>query len=226
MADGASNSGLMNIGPTTRRQGVTAAIKQAIVIGDLKPGQKLTEASLSTSLGVSRPTVREALNQLNQEGLLVQEPYRGLRVTALDAEAIADIAEARLAIDLQAVRAIIADDSHVRLHSLEQAWSAYELTAFSDDPVVLHEAHVEFHRKMWVASENYLFKRLWPVTEAHLTIALAQDQSARPDPHRAHHTHLRIMEAVRNGDIAAAHDALYAHTIESAQALVDSDSED
>src|SRR5690242_612850 len=106
---------LLPVASTTRRDGVIAEIKRGIVLGTLQPGEKLTEAQLSSSLSVSRPTVREALNQLAQEGLIVQEPYRGLRVASLDAKALVDIAEARVAIDMQAMTAILADASGRRL---------------------------------------------------------------------------------------------------------------
>lgn len=216
-----SRNGLLNVGSTTRREGVMVEIKRGIVRGQLQPGQKLTEAALSESLGVSRPTVREALNQLCQEGLLVQEPYRGLRVASMDSQAIIDIAEARVAIDLQAIKAILDDESAVRMAAVEEAWSQFEVLAFAEDPVVQHDAHVNFHRRLWAASENYLLNKLWPVTEAHLTIALAQDQSTRLDPQRAYDIHLRIVEAIRTRDMRKIRNALEAHTIESAYELVE-----
>ena len=86
--DAASVPGLMPAESVTRRDAVITQIKRGIVLGSIKPGQKLTESYLSTALGVSRPTVREALNQVAQEGLLVQEPYRGLRVADLDAATV------------------------------------------------------------------------------------------------------------------------------------------
>ncbi|KHL05545.1 GntR family transcriptional regulator, partial [Sinomonas humi] len=68
-----------SVGPVagiTRRDGAIQEIRRAIVRGGLLPGEKVTEVGLATQLGVSRPTLREALNQLAREGLLVQEPFR------------------------------------------------------------------------------------------------------------------------------------------------------
>jgi len=70
-------------------------IRRAVILGTLKPGEKLTENRLATVLNVSRPTMREALTQLAQEGLLIQEPYRGLRVSDLDPGRIGDAARAQ-----------------------------------------------------------------------------------------------------------------------------------
>ena len=162
----------------TRRDAVINEIKRSIVLGTLKPGEKLTESYLSTALGVSRPTVREALNQVAQEGLLIQEPYRGLRVADLDIATVLDMAEVRLALDMQAVEAILADSTGRRMQKLMAAWADYERDAFAGDDLVRHDSHLAFHRGIWAASENSFLMRLWPVTEAHITIVLAQDQAA------------------------------------------------
>ena len=215
-----SASALLPVASTTRRDGVIAEIKRAIVLGALQPGEKLTEAQLSSSLSVSRPTVREALNQLAQEGLLVQEPYRGLRVASLDAKALLDIAEARVAIDMQAMTAILADGSGRRLEMVMDSWREYARLAFDPDPLVQHDAHLRFHRSIWAASENYLLLKLWPVTEAHITIALAQDQFTRSDPQRAFEVHERLVDAIRTRNLDKIRAAFVAHTIDSAEELV------
>lgn len=69
-----------------------------------------------------------------QEGLLVQEPYRGLRVADLDAATLLDIADVRVALDMQAVSAILADATGRRRRRLMAAWSDYERDAFASDP--------------------------------------------------------------------------------------------
>jgi DNA-binding GntR family transcriptional regulator len=211
---------LMPAASVSRRDAVIAQIKRGIVLGSITPGEKLTEAFLSTALGVSRPTVREALNQVAQEGLLIQEPYRGLRVADLEPQAVLDIADVRMALDMQAVSAILADSTGRRMKALMAAWSAYERDAFASDPLVQHEAHIAFHRGIWAAADNIFLMRLWPVTEAHMTIALAHDQAARHDPQRAHDVHLALIEAIQTRDMDKIRAAFVAHTVDSARELV------
>jgi DNA-binding GntR family transcriptional regulator len=211
---------LLPVASTTRREGVIDQIKRAVVLGALRPGEKLTESQLSASLAVSRPTVREALNQLAQEGLLVQEPYRGLRVARLDAKSILDVAHARLAFDLEAVAAILADPSGRRMRMVMQCWREFEQSALDTDPLVQHEAHLRFHRGIWAASENYLLLKMWPMVEAHITIALAQDQVTRSDANRAYSFHARLIEAIESCDVEKIRVAFVAHTIDSAEELV------
>ncbi len=212
--------GLSPVASISRRDGVMNEIRRAIVVGSLKPGDKLTEVELSALLKVSRPTIREALNQLAQEGLLTQEPYRGLRVATLDATAIMDIAKTRTALDMLAATAILEDTSGRRMRQVEESWQQFDRVAFDPDPVAQHEAHIAFHRNIWVASENSLLLRLWPVTEAHLTIALAQDQATRANPARAHEVHERLVKAMRTGDLSIVEAAFISHTIDSAWELI------
>lgn len=207
-------------GATTRREGVVAEIRRAIVTGDLRPGDRLPEVRLAARFEVSRPTLREACNALVQDGLLVQEPYRGLRVATLDAAAIRDIATTRVALDLIAVQAILADRERMRL--VESAWETYRELARDPDPLVRHDAHVALHRGLWAASENTMLLRLWPVTEALSTIVLAQDQAAHDDdPDRALDIHGTLVRAILSGDLPAIEAELARHTVDSADELID-----
>ena len=79
------------ISAVSRKDAVGIELRRALVLGHLKPGGKLTQTQLATDLGVSRPTLREALNQLAGEGLIVQEPYRGLRVADITVQQVRDI---------------------------------------------------------------------------------------------------------------------------------------
>jgi DNA-binding GntR family transcriptional regulator len=220
-AMGGSPPGLAPIASISRRDGVMTGIRRAIVLGTLKPGEKLTENRLSAALKVSRPTMREALAQLAQEGLLVQEPYRGLRVADLDAGAIMDIARTRVGLDMLAVEGILDDPSGQRLARVQAAWEVYERLPFDVDPIEAHESHIAFHRAIWEASENTLLIRLWPMIEAHITIVLAQDQATRDDPRRAHDVHKLVVDAILSRDLERVHRALIVHTVDSAKELIE-----
>ena len=198
-----------------------AEIRRAVVMGALKPGEKLTENRLSAALNVSRPTIREALTPLAQEGLLVQEPYRGLRVADLDAGAIMDIAQTRVALDMLAVQGILDDSSGRRLAKVKAAWEEFERLPFDADPFEAHQSHIAFHRAIWAASENTLLIRMWPVTEAHITIVLAQDQVTWADPQRAHDVHKMLVDAILSRDLEQVHQALIVHTMDSAKELIE-----
>jgi DNA-binding GntR family transcriptional regulator len=196
-----------------------SSIRRAVVVGELKPGEKLTEVPLAAALDVSRATLREALNLLVQDGLLVQEPYRGFRVASLGPDDLRDIAQTRAPLDLIAVRGILADQTGVRRRLLQDAWSTYDSLALDPDPLVQHEAHIAFHHGLWAASQNTMLLRLWPVTEALTTLMIAQDQATHPDPGRSYLAHRRLVDAILRGELAEIEQLLQEHIVDSAEEL-------
>lgn len=204
---------------TERRQRVVDEIKRRIVVGEIRPGERIIEAELTSSLDVSRPTAREALNQMARDGFLIQEAYRGLRVADIQSDSLLDIARVRVALDTEAISEILADKTGRRMDVLEDAWRTFERATAESDPLALHEAHVCFHRGIWEAADNYLLMRIWPVMEAQMTIVLAYDQFTRTNPARAHAIHAALMRAIRTGDPAQIRTALDVHTMDSAQEL-------
>ena len=197
----------------TRREEAADAIRRAIISGDLQPGQRLREVALAAELGVSRPTLREALRTLVQEGLCEQEPHRGFAVASLDAEAIRDLTDTRLVLDRMAIDGIWASPDG--MDQVEQAWSAY---ADADpDAVSQHLAHLALHRALWQASGNSMLLRMWPVAESMSTLVLAQDQAVRRDPERALAVHAALIDAIRSRDPQALDAAMAEHTRRSAE---------
>ena len=219
-ADEPARPTLTPVASVSRREAVVTQIRRGIVVGALRSGDKLTELALAADLQVSRATVREALGQLAREGLVVSEPYRGLRVADLDVAALRDLARTRVALDALAAGAILADGTGRRLRTVQRAWSAFEATAFDADPVVRHDGHLAFHRAIWGAAENVVLDQLWPVISAHMTIALAQDQAARHDPERSHRLHRALVDALRSGDEVRVAATFRDHTITSADELI------
>lgn len=212
----------MTVEPTTevpgglgRRESAIEAIRRAIILGELRPGQKLREVALAAEIGVSRPTLREALQYLAQEGLCTQERNRGFSVAELDAGAVRDLAETRWVLDRMAMGCIGQDAD--RLAAVDAAWEEYAGQARQADPLTRHTAHVQFHRALWEASGQSTLLRLWPVLESLSTLVLAQDQALRADTDRAVATHRQMVQALHSGDPERMDAALAEHTRRSAE---------
>lgn len=75
----------------TLRNQIYQDIKDAIIQGKLKPGQRLRETDLSEEMGVSRGPIREAILLLEREGLLVTQPHRETTVTTVDKDEVLDL---------------------------------------------------------------------------------------------------------------------------------------
>lgn len=94
---------------------VVSLLRAQIVSGDLPPGTQLREVALAAAIGVSRPTLREAMQALKQEGLVRHEPHRGMFVAALGLEEIDDIYQVRRVIEGSAAAACArADEEGLR----------------------------------------------------------------------------------------------------------------
>src|SRR5919107_4740114 len=87
---------------STRREEVSARIRRALLTGELRPGQRIKEVRLAEALGVSRPTLRESLQQLIHEGALIQVPYKGIHVAQPTLEELRDVSEVRMPLETMA----------------------------------------------------------------------------------------------------------------------------
>jgi DNA-binding transcriptional regulator YhcF (GntR family) len=81
------------------REVIFNSIREAIILGELKPGERLMEVQLAEKLGVSRTPIREAIRKLELEGLVVMIPRKGAYVADLTKKDIIDVLEVRAALD-------------------------------------------------------------------------------------------------------------------------------
>lgn len=92
------------MGKTGRLDDAYAAVKEMILTGQVKPGNKVSDQDLATELGVSRTPVRHALSRLHQEGFLDNVKGKGYHVPDLDAKQVADLYALREVLEAHAVR--------------------------------------------------------------------------------------------------------------------------
>ncbi|MBS1894541.1 MAG: GntR family transcriptional regulator [Actinobacteria bacterium] len=123
---------------------VVALLRARIVSGELPPGTQLREVHLAREVGISRPTLREALQGLRQEGLVRHEPHRGMFVATLGAAEIRDIYSVRRVIEAPAARAA----HRASAADLEAVGAAFERLAAleGEDDARIIEADLRFHQ--------------------------------------------------------------------------------
>lgn len=187
------------IASVTRRDAVLTELRNAILAGRLRPGDRIREVQMSKELGVSRPTLREAIYQLIHEGLLNQEVHKGITVAGIDSATITDIAVARAALESIAAQAIAADTAGAGRAALREAWVAYDEAAASGDLVRENEAHLDLHRTIWMESGNTMLHRIWPIVAASINLALTTDQAAHDGAERNRRSHRELVDLILNG---------------------------
>src|SRR5919202_704329 len=92
---GTSPFGSLSLQHSSTVDRVAEELRRAVFDGELESGTALREVAIAESLGVSRPTVREALALLVAEGLATREPNRGVSVTTPEADSVRDVCAAR-----------------------------------------------------------------------------------------------------------------------------------
>lgn len=215
-----SNATLSPVRSISRKESVVAEIKRGIAVGAIKLGQKLTELELADSLGVSRPTIREAIQQLTREGILIQVPYKGIEVADVDAKDIMDLARLREALDIMTIEQVYADPTGDGLEQIKLAWEEFEALENHPDPLIRTQAHTEFHRAIWSATNSTVVENLLPVIEGLMTIALVRDALTREDPVRDHSIHDKYIKGMLSGDMEKAKREIHRTTVTSAEELV------
>lgn len=122
---------------------VADAVRAGILSGDLAPGTPLREEELSAIHGVSRHTARTALTRLAAERLVTAEPYRGVRVSLLDDDALVALQHLRCALETEALR--IVRDRGIRPSDVDEALDDLAAAEASGDWPATLAAHARVH---------------------------------------------------------------------------------
>ena len=117
----------------------------AILRGEFKPGDRITEPMIASRLGVSRVPVREALRELEAMGLLESRKHAGMLVRQLSTRETAELYELRSVIDAHAGRIAGSMSDPALVAALEQCLATMEAAAQRQDLMAYYEANVHFH---------------------------------------------------------------------------------
>ncbi|MCI7108177.1 MAG: GntR family transcriptional regulator [Lachnospiraceae bacterium] len=136
------------------RDVVFNTLREAILKGDLKPGERLMELQLADKLGVSRTPIREAIRMLEQEGLAVTMPRKGAEVAKMTLKDMEDALEIREALDELAVRIACEKITEEQLKHLIDVKEQFETSTRTGDVKKIAEADVSFHDAIYEATDN------------------------------------------------------------------------
>ena len=199
------------------RDVVFNTLRQAILKGELKPGERLLEIALAERLGVSRTPVREAMRKLEQEGLVVMIPRRGAQVASITEKDLNDVLEVRIALENVAIEKACKLITEEELGRLWVAAKEFEKTKAEGN---LAEADVAFHEIIYQASDN---KRLNQV----LNNLREQMYRYRVEYLKEEQTrnllvseHEELVKAIREGDVQKAQDISFHHLENQRMAII------
>lgn len=203
--DGDGRDLLHPIDSRVLHEAVLAQLMLAIRSGRFAPGERLRDGEIAERLGLSRGTVREALRRLEQEGLVVSQPHRGVYIARLNAEDAAEIFSLRELLESFAVRLAIPHLDEATLSQLRAIVDDMTAAAEAGDRMGHHRQDLLFHEQICLASRHRHLHRTWSSLALKLWLVnfgLTETPVEAAGP-RAR-VHLDLIDLMQHGDTVAA----------------------
>ena len=192
----------LKLQPRTLVHQVIDALVAGASEGLILPGDRIIEAELALQLGVSRVPVREALRVLESQGIVVNEPYKGIRLTPVTPERIDQLIEVRVALETTAaVRSMrLGQNDGPHVAALEAIVQQMELMAARNDVFGFATADTSFHRSLCGFAGNAVLSDMWEMLARQMTIIFGLSTLGKPmasivEEHRA------LIKVFRSGDV-------------------------
>ncbi|MHA0289159.1 GntR family transcriptional regulator [Mycobacterium sp. C3-094] len=195
------------------------AVRERLVMLDIKPGEPINDDRLGAELGVGRTPVREALKRLERERLVIAYPRRGTFATAVDMTDLADISEIRRQLEpMAAARAarVATVESRRRLADLAEGIARI---ADSDHPREVLRHDVRVHREIYRASQNPHLEGILVSLDAHATRIWCLFLDRLPDVITHVREHIALLDAIVSGDGETASSLTLSHVKGFEQAI-------
>ena len=214
------NAPLLGLEKQSLREQALSALRTAITSGELAPGRHLVETELSEMLQISRGTLREALRQLAQEGLLSAGPRGRLSVRHLDAKEIRDIFAVRAALETLAARTLC--ELPDRVHAIESLHQTIDVMEAAQDASLEEriESDMEFHRTLCRLTGNETLLHSWTSLEGSIRMSIMFAGLEKGVKNMSVDRHRDIVAAIETGDASLVRKTLREHMDTAADNLV------
>lgn len=193
------------------RDVVFNTLRQSILTGELKPGERLMEIHLANRLGVSRTPIREAIRMLELEGLVKMVPRRGAEVSRISKQDLRDVLEVRRSLDALAVCLACDRITPEEKTALKEAAIEFERSTKTKDATTIAKADVQFHDIILAASKNNrLIQLVNNLAERVYRYRLEYIKDSRNHP-RLIEEHAEILKCIERGEKQKAQNAIEIH---------------
>ena len=184
---------------------IAARLQQDIFSGQLQPGDALRELDLAERFGVSRGPVREAFRQLTQQGLLVLEPNKGVRVARNPSDEVRPlVVQLRRTIEIFVLKSIFARITEADIAGWDEILSDIRRACESNDLNALTDHDLRFHGAIVRSHDDRDLFTLWQP----IAMRMMMKYNRLDDLMDSYREHKRILDAIRERDIDAAAEAL------------------
>lgn len=139
---------------------VFTTLRQAILKGELQPGERLMEIQLAEKMGVSRTPIREAIRKLEKEGLVIMVPRKGAEVAGISEKMLKDVLEVRVTLEKLALRLAMEHAGAADIRKLEEAEEQFQAAVEQQTLIEMAEADEHFHFIIYELARNDKLKEL------------------------------------------------------------------
>lgn len=199
-------------------------IRDDILNGKYKKGEKIVEAKLAEEFNVSRTPVREALKQLELDDLVENIPNRGVVVKGISKQDIIDIFTIRLAIEGIAVEWAIERMDHVDLQKIKEIYELMEFYTFKKDIEKFAELNTKFHEAIYKATKSRYLENVLKNYQVFMKVVRYQSLEKPGRLEGALMEHKRILEALSSKDVKMAKLVVLEHVRHSRETAEDYES--
>lgn len=196
-----------------------SAIRQAILRGNLKPGDRLLEAEIARQMGISRAPVREAIRQLASEGLVVSYAHRGTFVTELSADDLWEIYTLRAAVESLAVRLVAEQATPEIILALKQAVADMAQAAQEGDLQRVADLDIAFHETLCRLSGHSRLLDTWLGMIVQIRIFIDLTHALYRPIEEMIRLHAEIVGYIENRQGREASEALTEHILDAGQRI-------
>lgn len=190
-------------------------LQRDILTGKLKSGQKLTEQTICEKYNVSRTPVREALRQLEAEGLVENILNRGAFVVGLTKQDFDDMFELRKLYEVQAVKWAIQRITDEQMDALDETFEFMEFYTLRNDVDKMLTINEGFHQIIYEASHNRMLQQFLSSYQTYLKYLRTEEESSDNYLATVLEEHRQIFKAFIEKDVEAGAEAMEQHIINS-----------
>jgi DNA-binding GntR family transcriptional regulator len=227
-------SSLQKVKPVSVGSQVASRLREAILQGELKPGQRIVERHLALTMGVSQVTVREVLQSLEHEGLVTKKANTATHVTELSGDKLRELIEVRLHLEPLAMCLASKRISPQQTRELELMAGKLNQAIVAKNLFEITQIDFAFHRKIWQISGNETLARtlaqLCTPYFAYIMILNSIQQSGHREQLKAHEglmeyfkrdlksrvkPHQVLLDALKEGNATEIENAVREHVLGS-----------
>jgi DNA-binding GntR family transcriptional regulator len=203
----------------TLKDNVTDLIRQAIIEGRLPAGSELNQAQIAEELGISRGPLREAMGQLEQEGLISSIPYKGVVITSLSPHYVQELYSLRSVLESFAVTRAIAYATPKDIQTLKKYVKEMRQAAKEKDHLKLVEIDLAFHRLIVDMAQHDLLKKSWIPMEMGVKRCLYARHQIYQSLDEVVGSHPSLIEAIQTKNVEDATRIVQQHILDASEKI-------